>query len=183
MLEVRGQQVLLDRDVAALYGVETRIINQAVKNNPEKFPAGYVAELSPDEFTTLRSKFLTANVSSKSRVLPKAFTERGLYMLATILKGEQAVRTTLAIIETYAEVRAMKRELLALHTEPDAKKRNSMMRHFGEALTDIVMPDLTTAETESSMEINFLIGKLKHTVRRVRKAGCDSCRDEAKEER
>ena len=169
MLQVRGQQVLLDRDVAALYGVETRIINQAVKNNPEKFPNGYVVELSSDEVATLRSKFLTANISSKSRALPKVFTERGLYMLATILKGEQAVRTTLAIIETYAEVRAMKRELLALHTEPNAKKRDSMMRHFGEALTDIVMPDLTTAETESSMEINFLIGKLKHTVRRVRK--------------
>ena len=58
-------------------------------------------------------------------------------MLATILKGEQAVRTTLAIIETYAEVRAMKRELLALHTEPDAKKRDSMMQHFGEALTGL----------------------------------------------
>ena len=170
ILEVRGQQVLLDRDVAALYGVETRVVNQAVKNNPEKFPAGYVVELSSDEFATLRSKFLTANVSSKSRALPKVFTERGLYMLATILKGEQAVRATLAIIETYAEVRAMKRELLALHTEKDAQKRNSMMRHFGEALTDIVMPDLTTAETESSMEINFLVGKLKHTVRRIRKA-------------
>ena len=170
MLQIRGQQVLLDRDVAALYGVETRVINQAVKNNPEKFPAGYVVGLSSDEFATLRSKFLTANVSSKSRALPKVFTERGLYMLATILKGEQAVRTTLAIIETYAEVRAMKRELLALHTETDVKKRNSMMRHFGEVLTDIVMPDLTTAETESSMEINFLVGKLKHTVRRTRKA-------------
>ena len=70
------------------------IINQAVKNNPEKFPAGYVVELAQDEVTDLRSKFLTANVSSKSRVLPKVFTERGLYMLATILKGEQAVRTT-----------------------------------------------------------------------------------------
>lgn len=170
MLQVCGQQVLLDRDVAALYGVETRIINQAVKNNPEKFPVGYVAELSSDELSILQSKFLTANISSKSRVLPKVFTERGLYMLATILKGEQAVRTTLAIIETYAEVRAMKRELLALHTETDAQKRKSMMQHFGEALTGIVMPDLTTAETESSMEINFLIGKLKHTVRRTRKA-------------
>ena len=169
MLQVRGQQVLLDRDVAALYGVATRVINQAVKNNPEKFPAGYVVELSSDEFAILRSKFLTANISSKSRALPKVFAEKGLYMLATILKGEQAVRTTLAIIETYAEVRAMKRELLALHTETDARKRKSMMQHFGEALTDIVMPDLTTAETESSMEINFLIGKLKHTVRRVRK--------------
>ena len=169
MLQIRGQQVLLDRDVAALYGVETRIINQAVKNNPEKFPAGYVAELSSDELATLRSKFLTANVSSKSRALPKVFTERGLYMLATILKGERAVRATLAIVETYAQVRAMKRELLALHTEADAQKRKSMMQHFGEVLTDIVMPDLTTAETESSMEINFLIGKLKHTVRRTRK--------------
>ena len=57
MLEVRGQQVLLDRDVAALYGVETRIINQAVKNNPGKFPAGYVVELTQDEVTDLRSKF------------------------------------------------------------------------------------------------------------------------------
>ena len=91
ILEVRNQQVLLDRDVAALYGVETRVINQAVKNNPEKFPAGYVVALSSDEFATLRSKFLTANVSSKSRALPKVFTERGLYMLATILKGEEEV--------------------------------------------------------------------------------------------
>ena len=76
--------------------MKARIVNQAVKNNPEKFPAGYVAELSSDELTTLRSKFLTANVSSKSRALPKVFTERGLYMLATILKGERAVRATLA---------------------------------------------------------------------------------------
>ena len=118
---------------------------------------------------SLRSKFSSANLSSKSRALPKAFTEKGLYMLATVLKSRQAIEATFAIIETFANVRAMKRELLALHTEPDAKKRDSMMRHFGEALTDIVMPDLTTAETESSMEINFLIGKLKHTVRRVRK--------------
>ena len=174
MLQVRGQQVLLDRDVAALYGVETRIINQAVKNNPEKFPTGYVAELTTQEVEVLRSKILTLEAKPGkghySKHGYKVFTERGLYMLATILKGDQAVRTTLAIIETYAEVRAMKRELLALHTETDAQKRKSMMQHFGEALTDIVMQDLTTAETESSMEINFLIGKLKHTVRRTRKA-------------
>ena len=59
MLQVRGQQVLLDRDVAALYGVETRVINQAVKNNPDKFPAGYVTELTQEEVSDLRSKFLT----------------------------------------------------------------------------------------------------------------------------
>ena len=59
MLQVRGQQVLLDRDVAALYGVETRIINQAVNNNPGKFPAGYVVELTQEEIKVLRSKILT----------------------------------------------------------------------------------------------------------------------------
>ncbi len=59
MLQVRGQQVLLDRDVAALYGVETRVVNQAVKNNPDKFPAGYVVELTQDEIKVLRSKILT----------------------------------------------------------------------------------------------------------------------------
>ena len=79
---------VLDCDVAALYGVETRVANQVVKNSPEKFPMGYIVELSSDEFATLRSKFLTANVSSKSRALPKVFTEHGLYMLATILKDQ-----------------------------------------------------------------------------------------------
>ena len=170
MLQIRGQQVLLDRDVAALYGVETKRVNEAVRNNPDKFPLDYMFPLATTELESLRSKFSSANLSSKSRVIPKAFTEKGLYMLATILKSHRAVEATHAIIETYAEVRAMKRELLALHTEEDAKKRNSMMRHFGEMLTDIVMPDLTTAETESSMEINFLVGKLKHAVRRIRKA-------------
>ncbi len=177
MLQIRGQQVLLDRDVAALYGVETKRVNEAVRNNPDKFPLGYMFQLNTDELESLRSKFSSANLSSKSRVAPKAFTEKGLYMLATVLKSHQAVEATFAIIETYAEVRAMKRELLALHTEPDTKKRKSMIQHFGEALTDIVMPDLTTAETESWMEINFLIGKLKHTVRRVRKVNGSTAQD------
>ena len=169
MLQVRGQQVLLDRDVAALYGVETKEVNQAVKRNAERFYDGYILTLTPEECS--RSQIVTLNGKRGSNIkyLPHAFTEKGLYMLATVLRSSRAIQATHAIIETYAEVRAMKRELLALHTEPDAKKRDSMMRHFGETLTDIVMPDLTTAETESSMEINFLIGKLKHTVRRTRK--------------
>ena len=153
MLQVRGRQVLLDRDVAALYGVETKRVNEAVRNNPDKFPLDYMFPLTTEELEGLRSKFSSANLSSKSRVVPKAFTEKGLYMLATVLKSHRAVEATFAIIETYAEVRSMKRELLALHTEPNAQKRKSMMQHFGEALTDIVMPDLTTAETESSLEV------------------------------
>ena len=91
---VRRQSVILDVDVAALYGVETKHVNQAVRNNQDKSPADYVFALTADEVKDLRSKFLTANLSSKSRALPKAFTEKGLYMLATVLKSRRAVDAT-----------------------------------------------------------------------------------------
>ena len=117
----------------------------------------------------LRSKNSTTNISSKSRVLPKVFTEKGLYMLATILKCKQAVNTTFAIIETFATVRHLKRELRNLHEEHDKQQQQSKMQYFGDLLSSIVMPDLETSETESSLEINFLIGKIKHTVKRVRR--------------
>ena len=167
---IRNQEVIADADVAALYGVETREVNQAVKNNPEKFPVHYMFELTPSELRDLKSKILISNVSDNNRRgATKVFTERGLYMLATILKGERARAVTFAIIETFAKVRELKRELLELHQETDKKKQSAKMQHFGEVLTDIVMPDLQTSETESSLEINFLIGKIKHTVKRVRK--------------
>ena len=67
------------------------------------------------------------------------------------------------------KVRSLKRELLQLHQETDKEKQTSMMKHFGELLTDIVMPDLQTNETETQLELNFVIGKLKHSVKRVRK--------------
>ena len=170
MLQVRGQQVLLDRDVAALYGVETRIINQAVRNNPEKFPAGYVAELSSDEFTTLRSKSLTANVSSKSRALPKVFTERGLYMLATILKGERAVRTTLAIIETYAQVRAMVRDMEALQSLKDGSdEQASKLAQAGHKLASLIGDNLSTDSTKTTIELNLAVLKITQEVTRSKK--------------
>ena len=99
----------------------------------------------------------------------KVFTEKGLYMLATILKSERATAATFAIIETFTKVRSLKRELVELHKETDKEKQVSKMKHFGDMLTDIVMPDLDVAETESSLELNFIIGKIKHTVKRVKK--------------
>ena len=84
IVNVRNQQAIIDADVAKLYGVETKHVNQAVRNNQDKFPSDYVFTLTSDEVSDLRSKFLTANISSKSRTLPKAFTGKGLYMLATV---------------------------------------------------------------------------------------------------
>ena len=166
---IRGMEVIADADVAALYGVETRDVNRAVRNNPDKFPQDYMFELKTSELQGLRCKISSTNVSVKNRNSTKVFTERGLYMLATILSGERAREVTFAIIETFYKVRSLKRELLELHNETDKEIQAKKMNHFGEVLTDIVMPDLETAETESSLEINFFIGKLKHSVKRVRK--------------
>ena len=169
VIHLRDSDVMLDVDIAAIYGVETKRINESVRNNPDKFPEGYMFTLTNDEVMDLRSKISTANPSPKSRVLPKAFTEKGLYMLATILKSPQATQATIAIIETFASVRQLRRELRALHNEPDNKRQQTGMQHFGELLSSIVMPELETSETESSLEINFLIGKIKHTVKRVKR--------------
>ena len=166
---IRGMQVIADADIARLYGVQTKEVNQAVRNNPDKFPADYLFTLSKSELQDLQSKILTTNVSSKRRNPTKVFTEKGLYMLATILKSERATAVTFAIIETFAKVRSLKQELVELHTEPDKDRQTERVRHFSDTLTDLVMPDLQTSETESSLEINFLIGKVKHSVKRVRK--------------
>ena len=169
IVNIRGFNVIADADVADLYDVETKRVNEAVRNNPEKFPEDYMFELTKDELSDLRSKFSTTKISAKSRVAPKVFTEKGLYMLATILKSKRAQDVTFAIIETFAKVRYLKREIVDLHKETDIKKQTTKMQKFGEVISDIVMPDLETSETESTLELNFIIGKIKHTVKRVKK--------------
>ena len=94
IVELRGQSVLLDSDVANIYGVETKRVNEAVKNNPDKFPDHYLFEISEKEFLDLRSKFSTTKFA-KTRALPKAFTEKGLYMIATILKKQTGHRSNI----------------------------------------------------------------------------------------
>jgi len=130
IIVLRNQQVILDCDVAELYGVHTKEINQAVKNNPRKFPEGFIFELDNQEFSALRSKFLTAKFQ-KTRQLPKAFTERGLYMLATILKGERAERTTLSIVETYAKLKELSRVIVELPQQEEDTVVQKQLLHRG----------------------------------------------------
>jgi len=92
VLNIRGQDVILDSDVAELYGVLTKDVNRAVKNNPDKFPEDYIILLTAEEWSNLKLKFLTSSWGGKHK-LPKAFTEKGLYMLATILKSPRATQT------------------------------------------------------------------------------------------
>jgi len=101
---IRNVQVMLDKDLALLYGVETKRINEAVKNNLDKFQEDFFFELNDEEFEVLRSKFSTAKFA-KTRTNPKVFTEQGVYMLATILKSKVATQTTVLIIRTFASMR------------------------------------------------------------------------------
>lgn len=186
IFEIRSQQVLLDSDIAEIYGVETRRINEAVSRNKDKFPTSYMFKLTKSEIKnlqsqiatanfavadtdSLRSQFATANLSAKRRTPPKVFTEKGLYMLATILKSKNALNATFAIIETFAKVRELKREIKELHTETDVKKQAQKMKKFGAILADLISPDLETSEVESTLELNLMLGKITHTVKRIKK--------------
>ena len=155
-----NQNVILDYAVAELYGIQTKEINQAVKNNPKKFSPGYVLTLSEED---LRSNILTTK--SKSRVPPKAFTEKGLYMLATILKGDKAIETTISIIETYAKLRELSNTISEMSSE-DKGNRKTLMQKSGEIMANLFGDDLETNETETEIELNFAVIKLKHKVKR-----------------
>lgn len=105
--EIRGKQVIFDSDLAILYGTETKRINEAVKNNPDKFPERFAWQLSNDEYINLKSKFSTSNSNNYGgrRKLPRVFTEQGVAMLATILKTKVATQVSVAIMDAFVAMR------------------------------------------------------------------------------
>ena len=167
LIELRGENILLDADVAVIYGVETKRVNEAIKNNPDKFPQGYMFELDEVEFSDLRSKISTAKFA-KTRVVPKAFTEKGLYMLATILKSQQATQATISIVETFSKIRELSRNIKELSVIQDKAEQKSLMQKSGELIAEIFDEDLETSDTETSIELNFAVLKFKHTVKKKR---------------
>lgn len=165
IVRLNGQDVILDFAVAELYDVQTREINQAVKNNPKKIPKGYVFELDNEALAKLKSKFLISNDHVR-RAKPKAFTEKGLYMLATILKGDKAIQTTIAIIEAFAKLRELSRTIGEMASSRDESRQKSLMQRGGEIVDDLFGEDMHTDETETEIELNFAVLKLKHTIKR-----------------
>ena len=168
IIEIRDEKILLDADVAVIYGVETKRVNEAVKNNPEKFPQDYMFELSEVEFADLRSKISTAKFT-KTRVPPKAFTEKGLYMMATILRSKQAIDATFAIIETFSKIRELSRSIKELSAIQDKAEQKSLMQKSGELIAEIFDEDLQTSDAVTSIELNFAVLKFKHTIKKKSK--------------
>lgn len=164
---IQNQKVILDTDVAELYGVETKRINEAVKNNPEKFPKGYLIGLSREEWEPLKSKFSTSKGGKVK--LPTGFTERGLYMLATILKSPKAVETTLAIVDTFARVKEAARAIEQIQYLPkQSSKQKSLIESTGDLIADLLIPEneLAVTETETTYEMNFALFKIKRTIKK-----------------
>lgn len=157
--------MILDSDVARLYGVETKRVNEAVKNNPDKFPTGYIIELTKDEKNEVIENFDNPKLKF-SPVLPKAFTEKGLYMLATILKSPKATQTTIAIIETFAKIKELTRTVSKISESHDEQEQKGLIQHGGDILSDLLYQEIPISSTETSVELNFAVLKLRHTIKR-----------------
>lgn len=167
IITLRGQQVILDSDVAELYGVETRDINKAVKNNPGKFPEGYIFELNSTEKLEVVENFHHLQKLRFSPQHPKAFTEKGLYMLATILKSPRAVETTIAIVEAYAKLKELSRVMAEIPLqEENSIEQRTLLRHGGQLVEDLLTDVLPVHSSETSFELNLAMFKFKHSVKR-----------------
>lgn len=127
IIEIRNQKIILDTGVAELYGVKTRDINKAVKNNPDKFPNNYILILNENEKLELVENLHRFNPLKHSTSMLKAFTEKGLYMLATILKSPRAINTTIAIIDTFAKLKELTQ---SVYRFSKAKAHNQKVKIF-----------------------------------------------------
>ncbi len=115
---IRGKQVMLDRDLAELYQVENRALNQAVKRNSERFPDDFMFQLTKEEFENWKSQIVISNSDIMGlRKMPYAFTEEGVYMLSSVLRSPVASQTSIAIVRTFTKLREF-----SLHYNALAKK-------------------------------------------------------------
>ncbi len=125
ILFIRGEKVLLDADLAALYGVDTGTLVRAVKRNIERFPDDFMLQLTEDEWANLRSQIGISSSWGGRRYAPYAFTEQGVAMLSGVLRSEQAVLVNIEIMRAFVRLR----EILATHHEL-AKKLNNLERKY-----------------------------------------------------
>ena len=177
LLTINNQKVLLDKDVASLYGVETKRINEAVKNNQDRFPGGYIIEVDKDIKNELVENFDRFKTLKHSTSTPKAFTEKGIYMLATILTTKKAVQTTIDIIETFSKVKELSKNINTIMNTKNkdiqkdlAQKSNMILENIIELEPDI-MEDAEDGEViETTTKFEFYLGfaKVSRSVKKIK---------------
>jgi hypothetical protein len=152
---IRGHKVLLDSDLAALYGVQTKNLNKAVKRNAGRFPADFMFQLTPEELRSLRFQFGTSTTRGGLRYRPYAFTEQGVAMLSSVLKSDRAIRVNVAIMRTFVRLRQALESDRAL-----AQKFSELERRVGEHDEEIAaileaIRQLMTSPEKPRREIGF----------------------------
>jgi hypothetical protein len=153
ILMIRGQRVLLDADLAALYGVETKALNQAIKRNMERFPADFMFQLSIDECEDLRFHFGTSSSWGGRRTQPYAFTEQGVAMLSSVLRSERAVQVNVEIMRAFVRLRRLLQQNADLAQKLAALERK-YDTHF-KVVFDAIRELMEPGSVKSKKQIGF----------------------------
>ena len=168
IIEIRNQKVILDSNVAELYDVETKKINQAVKRNPAKFPKSYLIELTSGEWEPLKSQIVTSTKGGKIK-LPTAFTERGLYMLATILKSPQAIETTIAIIDAFSQIKELTQAVHQFVKAKTNKQKVKIFENSTQIVADLLDNELMVSQLETNFKIKLPFFEISRKITKVKK--------------
>jgi hypothetical protein len=146
IIVVRGEKVMLDTDLSEIYGVETRILNQAVKRNRERFPADFMFQLTSKEAGLLRSQIVISNERRGGRrYLPYVFTEHGALMLANVLNSERAAQTSVMVVRAFVRLRQLlsSNAELARKLEAMEKKYDAQFKVVFDAIRQLMSPPQT----------------------------------------
>lgn len=162
--EIRGQQVMLDFDLAELYETETRALKQAVRRNLNRFPTDFMFELTKKEFDSLRSQFVILNDSGRgkhSKYLPFAFTEQGVAMLASVLSSPKAIEINIGIVRAFVFMRryALSHRDLSEKLEEIENRFDRQFSDVYEAIGYLLQKDEQAAEQQDRKKIGFEIGE------------------------
>jgi phage regulator Rha-like protein len=139
---IRGQKVMIDSDLAELYGVETRILNRAVSRNKDRFPEDFMFRLSRDEWLNLKSQFGTSSSWGGRRKPPYAFTEHGAVMLANVLRSETAISVSIQVVRAFIRLRRLLRtnEELSKRLDELEKKYDAQFKVVFDAIRELMTP-------------------------------------------
>jgi hypothetical protein len=155
IIAIRGERVILDRDLAKLYGVENRVLGQAVKRNIRRFPPDFMFQLSKEEFGNWKSQLVISNPGDKMglRKLPYAFTEHGVAMLSSVLRSDQAIDVNIAIMRAFSKLRRILKESkeLAVKLNNLEMKYDKQFRVVFDAIRELMEPD----EQHTTRKIGF----------------------------
>ena len=169
IIEIKHKIGIIDSDVAELYGVQTRDINKAVKNNLDKFPDGYILELDKLEKSELVENFHRFEKLKHSTVQPKIFTERGLYMLATILKSSQATQTTIAIIDAFTTLKELTHHLSQFTKTDSNEKRLAIADISSRLFIELMENELVVSQREAEFKIKLPFFEYSQKTTKVKK--------------